>query len=219
MVDSQEIIERSIYCSILNVAKELGFTVDPNEYLPINTQNQQRFKEDISKLTKYIQIFGTGNNQSKDIKLTPRIVVNAKGFYPGNIGLPRQLIEKEEGVGFTVTEEPYETIDQYIDVHLVANNQDDLRLLHKILFWSIPQRGYVKPYNQQKFLFSGNIFVELINFFDIPNLELGLMEKVYEFLIQDTLVLEKAQESYLVPIVDINLLLADYNENIHVNNK
>jgi hypothetical protein len=219
MVDSQEIIERSIYCSILNVAKELGFTVDPNEYLPINTQNQQRFKEDISKLTKYIQIFGTGNNQSKDIKLTPRIVVNAKGFYPGNIGLPRQLIEKEEGVGFTVTEEPYETIDQYIDVHLVANNQDDLRLLHKILFWSIPQRGYVKPYNQQKFLFSGNIFVELVNFFDIPNLELGLMEKVYEFLIQDTLVLEKAQESYLVPIVDINLLLADYNENIHVNSK
>lgn len=219
MVDSQEIIERSIYCSILNVAKELGFTVDPNEYLPINTQNQQRFKEDISKLTKYIQIFGTGNNQSKDIKLTPRIVVNAKGFYPGNIGLPRQLIEKEEGVGFTVTEEPYETIDQYIDVHLVANNQDDLRLLHKILFWSIPQRGYVKPYNQQKFLFSGNIFVELVNFFDIPNLELGLMEKVYEFLIQDTLVLEKAKESYLVPIVDINLLLADYNENIHVNNK
>lgn len=219
MVDSQEIIERSIYCSILNVAKELGFTVDPNEYLPINTQNQQRFKEDISKLTKYIQIFGTGNNQSKDIKLTPRIVVNAKGFYPGNIGLPRQLIEKEEGVGFTVTEEPYETIDQYIDVHLVANNQDDLRLLHKILFWSIPQRGYVKPYNQQKFLFSGNIFVELVNFFDIPNLELGLMEKVYEFLIQDTLVLEKAQESYLVPIVDINLLLADYNENIHVNHK
>lgn len=219
MVDSQEIIERSIYCSILNVAKELGFTVDPNEYLPINTQNQQRFKEDISKLTKYIQIFGTGNNQSKDIKLTPRIVVNAKGFYPGNIGLPRQLIEKEEGVGFTVTEEPYETIDQYIDIHLVANNQDDLRLLHKILFWSIPQRGYVKPYNQQKFLFSGNIFVELVNFFDIPNLELGLMEKVYEFLIQDTLVLEKAQESYLVPIVDINLLLADYNENIHVNSK
>lgn len=219
MVDSQEIIERSIYCSILNVAKELGFTVDPNEYLPINTQNQQRFKEDISKLTKYIQIFGTGNNQSKDIKLTPRIVVNAKGFYPGNIGLPRQLIEKEEGVGFIVTEEPYETIDQYIDVHLVANNQDDLRLLHKILFWSIPQRGYVKPYNQQKSLFSGNIFVELVNFFDIPNLELGLMEKVYEFLIQDTLVLEKAQESYLVPIVDINLLLADYNENIHVNNK
>lgn len=219
MVDSQEIIERSIYCSILNVAKELGFTVDPNEYLPINTQNQQRFKEDISKLTKYIQIFGTGNNQSKDIKLTPRIVVNAKGFYPGNIGLPRQLIEKEEGVGFTVTEEPYETIDQYIDVHLVANNQDDLRLLHKILFWSIPQRGYVKPYNQQKFLFSGNIFVELVNFFDIPNLELGLMEKVYEFLIQDTLVLEKAQESYLIPIVDINLLLADYNENIHVNSK
>lgn len=219
MVDSQEIIERSIYYSILNVAKELGFTVDPNEYLPINTQNQQRFKEDISKLTKYIQIFGTGNNQSKDIKLTPRIVVNAKGFYPGNIGLPRQLIEKEEGVGFTVTEEPYETIDQYIDVHLVANNQDDLRLLHKILFWSIPQRGYVKPYNQQKFLFSGNIFVELVNFFDIPNLELGLMEKVYEFLIQDTLVLEKAQESYLVPIVDINLLLADYNENIHVNSK
>lgn len=50
----------------------------------------------MDKLNKYIWVFGTGNNQSKDKKLTPRIVVNARGFYPGGIGLPKLLIQKRK---------------------------------------------------------------------------------------------------------------------------
>ena len=34
----------------------------------------------------------------------------------------------------------------------------------------------------------GNIFIELGNFFDVPNNNLGLLEKVYEFRVYDTLV-------------------------------
>ena len=175
MINSQEIIERSIYQALLNASIKLGYSLDPNNYLPISIENQKRFKEDMDKLNKYIWVFGTGNNQSKDKKLTPRIVVNARGFYPGGIGLPKLLIQKEEGIGFTATEEPYETIDQFIDIHLIANNQEDLRLLHQVMFYSIPQRGYLKPYNVDEFLFSGNIFLELVNFFDIPNLDFGLL--------------------------------------------
>ena len=219
MVNSQEIIERSLYSSLLEVSIGLGYSVNPNDYLPINSINQKKFQEDIQKLNKYVAIFGVGNNQSKDQKITPRIVVNAKGFYPGSIGLPRYLIEKEVGIGFTSSEEPYETIDQYIDVHLVANNQDDMRLLHQILFYSIPQRGYLKPYNEDKFLFTGNIFIELVNFFDKPNENVGILEKIYEFIVMDSLIEERTTVTDLVPITDISLLLADYNETIEVSNK
>lgn len=48
MVSSQEVIERSIYSSILGVTIGLGYTVNPDDYLPINQENSARFKADIA---------------------------------------------------------------------------------------------------------------------------------------------------------------------------
>lgn len=218
MVDSQEIIERSFYSALLNTTIALGYSLDPDSYLPVSVENQQRFIQDMKNLPKYIPIFGTANATSKDQKTTPRIVVNARGFYPGGIGMPKQLIEKQEGIGFTATEVPYESLDQYIDVHLVANTQEDLRLLHKILFWSIPQRGYIKPYTADKFLFSGNIFEEVINFYDSPNLNMGILEKVYQFQVFDTMIGTKEPgPADLVPITTIELLMKQYGYESHSN--
>lgn len=223
MVNSQEVIERSIYSAILNTSVALGYSINPEEYLPVSEANSRKYAEAKKNLKKFVGIFGTGNNQSKDMKVTPRIVVNARGFYPGNIGLPKQLIGKEEGIGYTATEVPYSTIDQYIDIHLVANNQEDLRLLHQITFYSIPQRGYLKPYNQDKFLFSGNIFLELVNFFDTPNLEVGIMEKIYQFVVEDTLVYENTEPLDWVPITDISAVIEAYDgsfsNTLNINNQ
>lgn len=213
MVNSQEIIERSVYSALLHVAMALGYTVDPNNYLPASVENANRFKEDIQKLKRYIPIFGTANSSSKDKKTTPRIVVNARGFYPGMIGLPKEIIGKV-GQDYTMNEEPYETLDQYIDIHLVANTQEEIRLLHIILFSAIPQRGYIKPYTSDKMLPSGNIFLEVGNFFDYPNNTLGLMEKVYEFRVYDTLIGEKEDLPVdWVPIKDIQVVLDEYHDN------
>lgn len=223
MVNSQEVIERSIYSAILNTSVALGYSINPEEYLPVSEANSRKYAEAKKNLKKFVGIFGTGNNQSKDMKVTPRIVVNARGFYPGNIGLPKQLIGKEEGIGYTATEVPYSTIDQYIDIHLVANNQEDLRLLHQITFYSIPQRGYLKPYNQDKFLFSGNIFLELVNFFDTPNLEVGIMEKIYQFVVEDTLAYENTEPLDWVPITDISAVIEAYDgsfsNTLNINNQ
>ena len=197
--------------ALLRVTIELGYGLDPNNYLPVSVENSEKFQQDLKNLNKYIPIIGTGNATSKDQKITPRIVLNARGFYPGNIGLPRELIEKAEGIGFTANEEPYETLDQYIDVHLVASNQDDLRLLHQIMFWALPQRGYIKPYTAEKFLPSGNIFIEVGNFFDYPNVNLGLLEKVYEYRIYDTLLGEKEDViTDIVPMTSVTVLLEKY---------
>lgn len=167
--------------ALLNMAIELGYTINPEDYLPTSAENAERFKEDLKKIKDdkgfYIGIFGVGNNHSRGIKETPRIVVDSEGFYPGDIGLPRKITQKEEGIGYTATEVPYESLSQYMNIRLCAHSSEHMRLLHKIMFWSVPQRGYLKPYDEPKFLFTGNIFLRIVNFYNMPDLDNGLMEK------------------------------------------
>ena len=85
MVNSQEIIERSIYVALLNMAIKLGYTINPEDYLPTSEANAKRFQEDLKKITDdkgfYVGIFGVGNNHSRGIKETPRIVVDSDCVY------------------------------------------------------------------------------------------------------------------------------------------
>ena len=70
MINSQEIIERSIYQALLNASIKLGYSLDPNNYLPISIENQKRFKEDMDKLNKYIWVF---------VKMVGKILSDNKG--------------------------------------------------------------------------------------------------------------------------------------------
>lgn len=220
MVNSQELIERSVWSAINQVLIGLQMTVDPNNYLPITIENQKRCEEDIKRLKRYIPVFGTGSSQAKGSKVTPRIVINSRGFLPGSIGLPKILLEKKVGVGYTTTECPSSTLDQFIDIHLVANNQEDLRLLHQVLFWSIPSKGYIKPYLSDVFLSSGNIFIDQVNFFDNPDVDNGILEKVYQFQVTDSLILEYPEDtenenSNIIPfITDISAVLGKNNQSL-----
>lgn len=206
--------------ALLNMAIDLGYTVNPEDYLPTSGDNAKRFQEDLKKITEkngfYVSIFGVGNNHSRGIKNTPRIVVDSEGFYPGDIGLPKQIIEKEEGIGFTATEVAFETISQYINIRLCAHSAEHMRLLHKIMFWSVPQRGYLKPYDEQKFLFTGNIFLRVVNFYNTPDLEDGLMEKVYQFEVQDCLLERNTVPQVITPIQDISVILENANYTVNV---
>lgn len=211
MVSSQEVVERSVYIALLNMAIKLGYSVNPEDYLPPNEDNAKLFKEAleviVGKKGFYVGIFGVGNNHSRGIKETPRITIESEGFYPGDVGLPKQIISKEEGIGYTASEGPYEALSQYINLRLCAKTSEHLRLLHQIMFWSIPQRGYIKPYVEPKFLFSGNIFLRVVNFYNTPDLENGLMEKVYQFEVQDCLIEGENPPENLTPIRDISVLL------------
>ena len=62
MVTSQQIIERSLYVSLLRVALSIGRTINPEDYLPVNVENQKRQAEAIKKLGKnYIADYGKTN--------------------------------------------------------------------------------------------------------------------------------------------------------------
>lgn len=208
MVSTQEVIERSFYANLLAVAKALGYTLDPADYQPRDAANAARFKADMEAMDKFVYIFGSGNNQSKDQKITPRIVIVPQGFYPGNIGLPKSTIEKVEGVtGFLSYDDPYETLDQYVDVHIVADNVNDERILHSIMFNALPQRGYIKPYDEDSFLWSGNIFLEVTNYYNRTNVDYGIIEKVYQYICKDIPLTERETDNDIVPIVEITAML------------
>lgn len=194
--------------ALLNMTIGLGYTLNPEDYLPPNKDNSEKFQNDLKNIIEqkgfFISIFGVGNNHSRGIKETPRIVVDSEGFYPGDIGLPKHIIEKEEGIGYTSSEMPFETLSQYINIRLCAQSSEHMRLLHQIMFWSIPQRGYIKPYNEPDFLFDGNIFLRVVNFYNMPDLENGLMEKVYQFEVQDCLIEVNDKKQFIVPISKIS---------------
>ena len=218
MVTTQEIIERSMYASLMQVALSLNLTVDPDLYLPISEENTQRYKYDISALEKFIYIFGVGNNQVRGSKIVPRITIDMNAYYPGNIGTEAFMVgDEKENDEFRQYNYPFETKDAQFDVHLVANNVQDMRLLHSIMYTALPVRGYIKPFIEatlQKYLENkglkktGNLYIEVSNYYDHNDQEHGLLEKVYSYTVIDSYVDEKFPEgATFAPITDIRALI------------
>ena len=219
MLHSQQIIERSVYSAILNVLLQKGLTLNPEDYLPISVANTNRYKSDRAAIEKdgtYIELYGASDSLSKGPKHTPRIVISPQGFYPGDIGFEKTEMDEDEE-GFLVSELPFEAVDQFIDIRLVANDIQESRLLHNVVNTGIPQRGYIKPYNLDNKPFSGNIFIMIVNYFNNDNSEHGIIEKTYQFTIKDTLLSEPNPVDSIVPMVDISFLIGEQDE-IHKTN-
>lgn len=213
MVDSQELLERSIYYSILRASIELGFSINPDDYMPSNLVNKKKYEEDISKIAHPIYIYSFGNPRAKGPKdKLPRITLDSDGFYPGSMGLPNTVMNRVND-NFEVSQIPYESKDIYFNVHLVCQYQEDLRRLHQVMYRGIPMRGYIKPWNSSTFLESGNIYVEENNFFEGDNASDGIIEKVYQYKTSDSFV-ETLVENYetIPPMTDVSVLFGLENE-------
>lgn len=230
MVTSQEIVERSFYISLLHQTLIRGLTINPENYLvknedglwvPTRELNDQyiRDKEAIeTELTKkgsgFYYIFGVGNNQSRGQKDLPRITLDLTAWYPGEIGLEKETNELDEASGlYQVIDYDYEPKSSRIDVHLCANNQQEMRILHEIMYRALPSRGYIKPYlndyeswKNSKFATSGNIYIEVGNFYDHDDLQQGFLEKVYTYEVRDSL-LNPEIIAEITPIADISVLI------------
>lgn len=217
MVSTEEIVERSVYMNILAVAIKSGHTIDPDDYLENGLptiETEKRYKEDKAKIKKFIYVFGIGNNQDRGIKEVPRITLELQGYYPGNIGMERYQIDDTIKDNPRMIETGYTTKDIVIDVHLISKTQEDMRLLHSILYKALPTQGYIKPYFNDRKLFmeggllkSDNIYLEVGNHYDHKDNGHGLLEHVYQYKITDGVVSDDISDVDLVPIRDISLLI------------
>lgn len=218
MVTSQEIIERTLYASLMQVALHLGYTLNPEDYLPVNPMNQARYEADKNCVLKYIYIFGVGNNQVRGPKIVPRITIDLNAYYPGDIGVEQFMVgDKDQQGQYTMYQYPFETKSSQFDIHLVANNVEDLRLLHSIMYTALPARGYIKPFlenslqeylSNKGLLKTGNLFTQVSNFYDHNDKEHGLLEKVYSYTCDDGMIEETAlNDNTFAPITDISALI------------
>lgn len=211
MVDSQEVIERSFYSAILDVCVKLGYSLNPMDYG--ETQDERlKWKTDLENIkVKYgffIEVIGSSNNYESGMKTVPKIVIAPQGFLPGNIGFEKSMVT-ESPTGFIVSEMPFETSDQMINVHIISANANQNRLLHNIMNTALPQRGYLKPYLYDKAPFDGNIFIQWVNFMNIPQTDKGLIEKVYVWEVKDTLLRVPRDAGFDVPITEIHMDIMD----------
>lgn len=215
METSQLIIERSLYASLLRVALKLNRTVNPEDFQPISSISQAKQERAIKALgNKYIGIYGVGNNQSRGIKQVPRITIDLTAYYPGDLGVEQFIIgDIEDNEQYALYEQPFETKDTMFDIHLVANNSQDMRTLHQIMYTALPARGYIKPFreatladylNNPGLLKTGNIFLQVGNYYDHNDNDHGLLEKVYTYTCVDGLLDQKLSDGNQVsPIKEI----------------
>lgn len=222
-----------MYMNLLAVALKAGVTLDPNEYLNDKglptKETEAKYKEDKSKLKKFVYIFGIGNNQERGIKEVPRITLDLQGYYPGVIGMERYQLDDTDKEHPRMIDTGYNTKDIVINVHLVSKTQQDMRMLHSIMYKALPTQGYIKPYkgNKEAFMNSGlqrseNIYIEVGNYYDHVDTDHGLLEHVYQYKISDGVVSDETLDMELIPIRDISVLIGtdtqrekDYAE-VHV---
>lgn len=186
MVNTLEVIERSIYDAILQVAIKEGLTLDPKNYYPVTPESIKQFNDDKKALSKYVSIFGAGSAESKGEKITPRIVVENDTLFPGAIGLQDNFLEfNEEDKNYIPIQMPSKSLEQIVNIHICAGNQADYRVLQTIVAKALPLRGYIKNYLNETLTESGNIFLELVNAYDESDTLSGLIEKAFQYQIQD----------------------------------
>lgn len=230
MVTAQEVIERSLYASLMQVAIQLKMTLDPDLYLPISQENSQKYQNDKESLKKFIYIFGVGNNQVKGPKIVPRITIDLNSYYPGNVGTEAFMVGDElENNEYRQYTYPFETKNVQFDIHLVANKSEDLRLLHSIMYTALPVRGYIRPFTEsslQEYLEhkglskTGNLYIEISNYYDHNDEEHGLLEKVYSYTVVDSYIEENlSPDTSFAPIKDIRALinLTDTKDSVALN--
>lgn len=231
METSQLIIERSLYASLLRVALRLNRTVNPEDFQPISSTSQAKQERAIKALgNKYIGIYGVGNNQARGIKQVPRITIDLNAYYPGDLGVEQFIIgDIEDNEQYALYEQPFETKDTMFDIHLVANNSQDMRTLHQIMYTALPARGYIKPFreatisdylNNPGLLKTGNIFLQVGNYYDHIDNDHGLLEKVYTYTCVDGLLDQKLAEGNPVsPIKEIKTdITQEHTEGISFTN-
>lgn len=228
MIDSQEIIEQTFYVCLLRETLDRGLTINPLDYLDMSTvppkptvDGENRYLKDRASIgDKFISIFGVGNNQSRGSKEVPRITLELKAYYPGSIGLEKEVFDDNRT---NILDVGYETKDILIDVHLCSRTEGEMRTLHDIMYRALPSRGYLTPYlgnfkewKAKHISPSGNLYIEVGNYYDHQNLDHGLLEKVYTYTVRDGLILTNIVEKNITKIYDISCLLNNDQDSLNI---
>ncbi len=130
-----------------------------------------------------VEVLSGGVADSRGTKKVPRIVINSGSFIPGALGSDPQRFfqENDGGADYSSLVAPPQTVDYYVNIHLVAGSVKQIRILNSLLSISVQRRGYIPFYNDP----NQSFFARYIGYYDGDNVDEGIIEKVYGYEIPD----------------------------------
>lgn len=183
----QEIIERSLFERIRQEVVDKGYLPDISDTAtyPDTTVGWDLWEANIRAIAINmgfaIEVFSVGSSESKGVKKVPRIVIDTGNFLPGALGGdPRRFFE-DQGEYYTALVTPPQTVDFYINFHLISETVAQARILNAILALAIPRRSYIPWYNNNEQTF----FARFLNYYNTSNVGEGLIEHVYAYEVPD----------------------------------
>jgi len=180
----QEIIERSLFEVLRKELVSKGYL--PNILLYPDTQvGHGDYNLAISNIVTQkgfaIELYNEGSNKAKGVKKIPRCIINTGNFLPGALGGDPQRYFLDQGNFFQALVTPPQTVDFFINVHLVSEDVEQERILNALVALAIQRRGYVPFYTGS----GDTFFCRYLNFFHIDDLDAGIIEKVYAYQVSD----------------------------------
>lgn len=184
----QEIIERSLFETIRLELVDKGYLpniVDTVTY-PDNEIGWAQWEADIKTIADgvkgfAIELFSGGSSEAKGVKKIPRIVIDSGNFLPGALGGDPRRVFEDQGTDYKGLKTPPQTVDFYINFHLVSDSIAQTRILNAIMALAIPRRGYITWYNDA----TKSFFARYLNYYDQGDESKGITEHVYAYEIPD----------------------------------
>lgn len=183
----QEIIERSLFYAIIDEIVDKGYFPDIRDDVtyPDTDQGASDFADAVTAVIASkgyaIEIFSGASNESRGVKKVPRIVIDSGNFLPGALGGdPRRYFE-DQGASYNALVTPPQTVDFYVNFHLISGSIEQARILNAIIALSVPRRGYIPWYNDG----AKTLFARYLNYYDQSNTDEGIIEHVYAYEVPD----------------------------------
>ena len=183
----QDIIEKTVFERIRQEVVDKGYLPDISDTVtyPDTDAGYALWEAAIDAIVTAkgfaIEIFNGGISEARGVKKIPRIVINSGSFLPGALGGDPQRIFSDQGTEYAALVTPPQTVDYYLDIHLVSNRIVQARILNAILALAIPRRAYIPFYNSP----TDSFFIRTINYYDADSSDEGIMEKVFGYEIPD----------------------------------
>lgn len=183
----ETLVTRTIYEQLRLTTVGLGYLPDITNFQPLSGANLTNWKNDREAIRNgkgfVIDIYNTGSTQSKGQKRVPRIVVALNSINNNNIGLPPSPFPKSNGDGTYDIEKHINLIasDMSLVIYAITETVQQSRLLHQIIFSSIPNLGYLAFVSD----INENFFVSYFDTSTNDDPDSGIEERIYAYTITD----------------------------------
>lgn len=206
----QERIERSVIEKIRLILVREGYWPDITDTVAYPPNQPQLFDDAVDAIVVSkgfaIEPFGHSSSRAKYEKKCPRIVFVSRRILPGSIGNPSNPIPVQDPTDpdrFFNVVRPQESSNMHFDLYLTSATGVQDRVLNAVIYSALGgQKLFIEMYDNVNEYF----FVRQYNYYDLPDSQNGIEEKVYSYQVDDIYLTSSDDEvvgEQVVPIIDI----------------